>query len=178
MVESVRMRKKIGIALGIVLLGALGVAGLSHWGYFRTRPVYPMELSLGDTVVSWQFKGAYAESPDLERKAQDEIKRLNSLFGTGGYSDYTLYVSIANQYDLLGDGKNEWSYLKSALAVDATSTGLAWYNAGQLFDRLGAVETARLCLQKAVEAQPIPQYGYALQDLLTRRFPNDPGLKK
>lgn len=119
-----------------------------------------------DTIASWNFKGAYTDNETLTIQAQTEIARLTSLLGTGTHPDYTLYVSVANMYNLLGDGANEFTYLKKALAIDATATGLAWHNIGHLFARLGAYATARTAFERAVAAEPIPQFRQALADFL------------
>ena len=122
---------------------------------------------------SWDFKGAYTGNLELEAKAETEIQRLTGLIGSGEYPDYTVYVSIANQYGLLGDGENELKYLEHALALDATTTGLAWNNAGALFARLGAKATARMCYERAAAAQPTGQYLQALADFLKKQYPED-----
>src|SRR3989344_3359787 len=121
------------IALLLIVASAL-------WWILRPAPVptFNLQMAEGEQVQSWDFKGAYTGNPELETKATAEIQRLTGLIGSGEYPDYTVYVSIANQYDLLGDGENELAYLEHALALDATTTGLAWNNAGALFARLGA----------------------------------------
>lgn len=128
----------------------------------------PIDVS---TIAVWSFKGAYNERTDLIAKATADISRLTNLLGTGEYTDYTLYVSIANQYDLLGDGKNEYLYLEKAIREDATTTGLAWHNEGQLFLRLGAPALARTAFERAVAAQPIAQYQSVLVDFLKEYYP-------
>ena len=124
------------------------------------------EVNTADTIVSWNFPGAYTGNAELTAKAMAEVARLTDLLGTGTYSDYILYVSIANEYGLQGDGANEFAYLKKALAIDSEKTGLAWHNAGQLFARLGAYRTARTALERAVLAEPVPHYERALTDFL------------
>jgi tetratricopeptide (TPR) repeat protein len=133
-----------------------------------SAPAAPFILSLvkGDAVVSWNFKGAYAGNAELAQKAQGEISRLSAMLGSGTFTDYSLYVSIANQYDLLGDGAQEFVYLKKALGIDSEHTGLAWSNLGHLLSRLGAKLTARVAFERAVAAQPIPQYEQDLADFL------------
>jgi len=126
-----------------------------------------------DTIASWNLAGAYTGNAEFAAKANAEIARLTALLGTGTYTDYTLYVSIANQYDLLGDGKNEFAYLQKALAIDSTGTGLAWHNAGQLFARLGAYRTARTALERAALAEPVPYYERALADFLAAHYPEE-----
>ncbi|MDD2657089.1 MAG: tetratricopeptide repeat protein [Candidatus Pacebacteria bacterium] len=124
----------------------------------------PFSVNPSDTIVSWSFKSAHTGDVALMAQSNAEIARLAGLLGTGQYTDYILYVSIANQYDLQGDGRSEVAYLQNALALDSTKTGLAWYNAGQLFTRLGAYRTARTAFERAAVAEPIPQYIQALAD--------------
>jgi len=130
-------------------------------------------MAEGEQVRSWDFKGAYTGNLELEAKAETEIQRLTGLIGSGEYPDYTVYVSIANQYGLLGDGENELKYLEHALALDATTTGLAWNNAGALFARLGMKATARMCYERAATAEPTGQYLQALADFLKKQYPED-----
>lgn len=111
-----------------------------------------------DTIVSWSWKGPYKDGGEYEVKALNSIKRLLGLLGKGEYTDYELYVSLANQYELLGDGKKTYEFLLRALAIDSEHTGLAWYNMGVLMKNLGALNTARVAFDRAYAAQPIPAY--------------------
>jgi len=159
------MIKKVWLGLGVVIVLALG----GFWLFTQQPPEiepYTLQLLGGDAVASWDFAGAYTDKPELIEKAHNEIKRLSDLRGKKDESDYELYVSIANQYDLMGAGENELLYLRRALAVDATDTGLAWYNAAVLFERLKAYATARFAYEQAAKAQSIPQYISALADYL------------
>lgn len=118
----------------------------------KTTPVLP-SIAKGDIIVSWDFKGAYADNPELIAKADAEIKRLSDLIGKDTYPDLTIYVSIAIQYDLLGDGKKEYDSLVSAIKADSSS-GLPWHNLGVLMEKLGALKTARFAYDRAVLLQP------------------------
>lgn len=163
---------------GVIILIAIGfiliVAGVVWQNQKASAPQpFVIEMVQGESVTSWDFKGAYTGNAELEAKAETEIARLIGLLGSKKYTDYTIYISIANQYNLKGDGKNELIYLGKALAVNSTTTGLAWYNAGQLFARLGVYETARFALEHAVAAQSILQYQQALVDFLSAHFPAD-----
>lgn len=163
------MQKRIIIGIAAVIIIIIG--GLIAWksGAFKApAPSYPIDMAAGETISSWSFPSAYTGNAELEAKAQADIVRLTGLLGSGKYSDYTLYVSIANQYDLMGDGKNELANLEKALAIDAAGTGLAWYNAGQLFARLGAYATAKMTLERAVAVQPTTQYKSALADFMAK----------
>jgi len=164
------MNKKIIIGvLAALLLIACGVA----WWRATAVPSYPVLMAAGERVSSWDFTGAYTGNAELEAKARSEIERFTQMIGKGEFTDYILYVSIANEYNLLGDGKNELKYLRYALAIDSQSTGLAWNNAGALFVRLGALKTARMAYERAVAAQPTAQYRTALIDFLKEHYPED-----
>ncbi len=150
----------------VVGLGFAIVAGAaSYYGWQNRTLPNPLQIASGDIIVSWDFKGVYLDGGTLEAKARGEIVRLDDLLGSGAFTDYELYVSIANQHELLGDGKSAYEYFGRAIREDtANNTGLAWHNLGVLFARLGALETARIAYEKAAELQPIQQYLNALED--------------
>ncbi len=150
----------------VVGLGFAIVAGAaSYYGWQNRTLPNPLPLTSGDSIVSWDFKGVYLDGGTLEAKARGAIVRLEGLLGSGEFTDYELYVSIANQYELLGDGRNAYEYFGRAVREDtANNTGLAWHNLGVLLARLGALETARIAYEKAAEIQPIQQYLNALED--------------
>lgn len=162
-----------------------GVSSEGNNGATSTEPVQvvsvpntvPSKSSLierSDTIISWNFKGVYADRPDLITKANSEIKRFLDLIGTGAYTDMILYVSIANQYDLLGDGKQEYDYLNRAIQEGGSTTGLPWHNLGVLMERLGALQTARVAYEKATLVQPeLKQWHYAYLEFLTTRMKDD-----
>lgn len=140
----------------------------------RAIPVLP-SIAKGDRVASWDFAGAYADNPELAAKAEAEIQRLTGLIGKGTYPDASLYVGIANQYELLGDGKQEYDYLGRAITADVNATsGLPWHNLGVLMERLGALETARAAYERAARIQPqLKFYHYAYLEFLTARMKDD-----
>ena len=113
---------------------------------------HPLKIVAGDTITSWDFKGVYIDNAALTAKAYAEIARLTNLIGIGKYPDVNLYVSLANQYQLLGNGKQEYYYLGLAIGADPLS-GLPWHNLGVLMDRLGAKRTAQVAYDKAVSLQ-------------------------
>lgn len=156
-----------GAAVAILLLTG------GAWLYMSRDTLYPFELVEGDTISSWDFKGVYTGNSELEKKAQTGIERLMGMFGTEGNPDYILYVSLAGQYELLGDGAKEYEYLLRALAEDSKKTGLAWYNLGALLVRLGALESARVAYEHAVQAQPEPQYVMAYLEFMAQHFSDD-----
>ncbi|OGG49950.1 hypothetical protein A2763_00315 [Candidatus Kaiserbacteria bacterium RIFCSPHIGHO2_01_FULL_54_36] len=133
-----------------------------------------IEFVLKDKIENWQLKGLYTGNKDLEKKAHADIERLNGLFGGEEFTDYILYVSIAGQYEFLGDGAKEYEYLLRAIEEDSTKTGLAWYNLGTLLVRLGAFNDARVAFSNAATVQPdVDQYSTRHLEFLTQQFPND-----
>ncbi|MBI4133592.1 hypothetical protein HY478_03185 [Candidatus Uhrbacteria bacterium] len=140
----------------------------------NTSVFHPLPLVKGESVASWNFKGAYADNPELTAKARNEVQRLSGLIGEGTYSDTILYVSIANQYGLLGDGEREYDYLGRAIRSDTETTGLPWHNLGVLMERLGALKTARTAYEKSTLIQPgLSFYHYAYLEFLTARMKDD-----
>ncbi len=139
----------------------------------RTVPELP-SIATGDRISSWTFNGVYADNTDLKAKAETEIVRLKDLVGKGTYSDTALYVGIANQYELLGNGSLEYDYLGRAIEVASSTSGLPWHNLGVLMERLGALETARTAYEKATLIQPeMKVYHLAYLEFLTARMKND-----
>lgn len=135
--------------------------------------LHPFPLAKGDTVVSWNFKGAYADSPELTRKAQNEIERLSGQLATATSSAMILSVGIANQYELLGDGEKQYAYLERAIRTNVRN-GLPWHNLGVLMERLGAFNTARTAYEKSTLVEPESKfYHYAYLEFLTSRMKDD-----
>lgn len=140
----------------------------------ETKHPQPLTLASGDQIVSWDFKGAYSDTSELISKAHQEITRLSDLIGKGVSPDMNLYVSIANQYDLLGDGKQEFTFLNKAVQAGGETAGLPWYNLGVLMEKLGALRTAQIAYEKASLVQPfLKQYQYAYLSFLVRNVPNE-----
>ncbi len=156
------------IAVVILIIGGM-------WWYRETRVPIALPIAPEDNIASWNFKGAYTGNPELTAKAGAEIAWLKSLRGEGTYTDYELYVSIAGAYQLLGEGGKEYEYLNRAIAKDVgNSTGLAWNNMGALFERLGALHTAREAYSRAAAIQSqVLQYHLAYLSFLVDYFPED-----
>jgi len=169
------MNKKyiLGGVLVIIIASAVWFFRIDFIASFTKNP---FSVVATDSISSWDFKGAYTGNQELEQRAFSEISRIKGIFRQfkkADYPNYQLYVSIANQYDLLGDGGNEYKFLGLALSEDSTSTGLAWVNMGNLMEKLGAYESAKIAYQKAVEAQRAQFYVDTLNDFLTTHFPDE-----
>lgn len=159
-----------------LILGALALLIIlaGGWWYMTQRDVF--SVVSGDSIQSWDFQGSYKDGGANEKKARDEIARLEEGLKDAAVepTDYILYVGIANQYVLLGDGKSAFKNLNKALAIDSEKTGLAWHNMGVLMERLGAINTARIAFSRAVDAQPhIDMYHTAYLAFLTKYFSED-----
>lgn len=132
-----------------------------------------LPIVAGDSIASWDFRGAYTDNPELVAKAQTEIKRLSDLLNTATSSAMILSVGIANQYELLGDGKKQYEYLERAIRANPKN-GLPWHNLGVLMERLGAYATARAAYEESTLVQPeLKFYHYAYIEFLTARMKDD-----
>ena len=160
------------IVLGAAVLIILGLGAWWMWGGSSFQ--HPFPLQPGERVASWELEGSHNDNGELEAGVLAEIARLEGMLGKGEESDYILYVGIANQHHLLGDGQKENEYLGRALTIDADKTGLAWHNMGQLLARLGALESAKVAFERAIAAEPhIIQYHRAYIDFLRWYMPED-----
>lgn len=131
---------------------------------------HPLPLAAGDTISVWDFKGAYAGNPELVAKAESEITRISDLLATATSSKMILLVAIANQYELLGKGRQQYDYLGRAVRADARN-GLPWHNLGVLMERLRAYETARIAYEKAATLQSqFSLYQYAYLEFLLQNM--------
>lgn len=171
------------LLIGVLILGVVGLVGLffprpaasptlpSEEGIIATstpaaveeitpvsvKPIaavqHPLPLASGDTITSWDFKGAYTGNSELVAKAESEISRISGLLPTATSSKMILLIAVANEYELLGKGKEQYDYLGRAVRADS-GNGLPWHNLGVLMERLHAYETARIAYKKAATLQP------------------------
>ena len=168
------------ILIGLIILVVIVGAGAYWYSANRTATssddaaAERIEFVLNDKIENWQFKGLYSGNVDLEKKARADVERLMGLFGGEEFTDYILHVSIAGQYEFLGDGAKVYEYLFRAIAEDSTKTGLAWYNLGTLLVRLGAFNDARVAYSNAATVQPaVDQYSTRYLEFLAQQFPED-----
>lgn len=132
-----------------------------------------LQIVEGDSIASWNFEGAYRNNLELIAKAQMEIQRLSNILATATSSYMITAVDIANQYELLGDGKKQYEYLGRAVQKNPEN-GLPWHNLGVLMERLGAYKTARIAYEKSTFVQPeFKFYHYSYIEFLTSRTKGD-----
>lgn len=163
------MKNKYIWIVGVLLFAAVGLLFVT--GQRVAKNLFPIHSA--DVVKAWDFPGIYKDAGEREARAISEIARLKGLLGKGEYTDYTLYVSIAAQYELLGDGEKAYEYLGKVLTIDSEKTGLAWHNMGKLMEKLEAYESARIAFARAIKAEAAPVYYLSQIDFLEHHFPND-----
>ncbi|MBI5457034.1 hypothetical protein HY969_04835 [Candidatus Kaiserbacteria bacterium] len=159
----------------LIVLALVAVLGVAAYWYSRSSS-HMLPIASGDSIESWDFQGSYNDDGPNEKRARDEIVRSEAGLEDEATdpTDYVLYVSISNQYMLLGEGKAAYEALGKALEIDAEKTGLAWHNLGSLMERLGAINTARIAYEKAAEVQPVVEaYHSARVQFLLKYFPED-----
>ncbi len=144
-----------------------------------SRPVTvlsPFPINTNDTIVSWNFKGAYTDNTTLINQANADSSRLTSLLGKGQYDNYDLYIGIGNDANLIGNGKGAYNAYNHSIAI-YPNKGLAYVNLAHLMDELGAYHTAVDAYAKAVAVEPtVLEYHLEQLDYLTRQFPKDTAL--
>lgn len=132
-------------------------------------------VSKDDHISSWTWKGVYKDGAQREADVTKEISHLKDLLGkSGGAKDYDVYVGIATQYELLGDGKAAYQYLSKAITLEPKK-GLAYMNMGHLMEEMGAFATAHQAYDAAVLAEPnSPVFKSAQQDFLIHHTSTKP----
>lgn len=166
--------KKHWVATAIAIVLAV-IVGVGVWHYKESR-VASFPISVGDTISDWTFKGAYTGNDTLIAQGNADIVHLKGLLGKGEYDDYDLYIGIANDYNLMGDGKAAYEYYNRAIAVHPDK-GLAYVDLAHLMDELKAYNTARDVYAKAIAVEPAQlEYHIEQLDYLTRQFPTDQAL--
>jgi tetratricopeptide (TPR) repeat protein len=136
------------IALGILVLI---LVGFGWWYLFLHAPIV-FKLAPEDASVSWTF--VRTTDTVLLQKAKENLKRDLGLFGNEKYSDYELWVSIAQQYEMLGDGRKAYEALNRAITLERDQ-GLPWFNLAILLSNMGAEASARLAYAEAVKVEPM-----------------------
>jgi len=133
----------------------------------------PFPINARDTIISWNFKGAYTGNETLIAQANADIVHLKNLMGKGEYDDYDLYNGIANDKNLMGDGTSAYQNYNRAIAIHPKK-GLVYANLGHLMDELGAYYTAADAYEKATTVEPgVLEYYIERLNYLTRQFATD-----
>jgi tetratricopeptide (TPR) repeat protein len=159
----------------LFLFGGVGILVLllvgAGWWYSSSRAPIVFELAPEDMSILWTF--VRTTDPVLLAKAKENLERDQGLFGSAGYSDYSLWMSIAQQYEMLGDGYKAYEALNRAIALEPAE-GLPWFNLGILLTELKAPASARLAYQEATKIEPRNMLFHTARiEFLIEQFPED-----
>ncbi|XKT75382.1 MAG: hypothetical protein ACJKSS_01170 [Patescibacteria group bacterium UBA2103] len=139
--------KKLGISAGVLTAIIVGVVVALSVGHKNDMEAFAL---VAGERPSWNFEGTHEASEQLTLQVENEIDRLKGLLGTGEFPDYDIYVGIAGQYELLGEGKKSYEYLQKAI-VENEARSLAYSNMGTLLGKLGAKESAKIAYEMALD---------------------------
>ncbi len=113
----------------------------------RTKP---FSLDTRDTIVSWELSVGNGFSKNV---IQTKIISLSEKIGKGIYPNYDIYIQIAQEYEMLGDGYNAYKFYLLA-TKDKPQKALAFNNIGNLLARLGAYNSAHDAYIRATTLEP------------------------
>lgn len=169
---SIRKKWRIGSLAVVVVIGVC--AGVWYYAAHRASAAPAFPINPQDTISSWNFKGAYSGNATLTQQALgDEAKITAELPTASSTKAYDLYISIGNDANLLGDGKQAYDAYDKAAAL-YPNQGLPYLNLGHLFDELGAYYTAADAYAKAVHVEPgVLEFDIERLTFLTQQFPHD-----
>lgn len=143
-----KYKKIIGIIGGIILLGAL------VWGFALgpSPSSNSFALSKDSLPSSWEFTGLY-NTPELIATVQKNIDTLKGKINEEGADMYDIYLSVAQQYALVGKGKEAYDYLLKAAKQDPGNS-LTFQTMGNLMESLKAYTAAEEAYKQATIVQP------------------------
>lgn len=142
------MKKKFLIPLGVLVLLSIGIAmALSINNIKNVETVFA--LAPEDTPA-WDFQGVYKGDTVLEERAQTDIEKLKAMEGNDIATRYDIQIGLAQQYEMLGDGKTAYNHLLNAIKID-DKRSLAYANLGVLLGRVGARESAKIAYERALD---------------------------
>lgn len=139
--------KIIGIAGAVILAGCL------IWFFYGT-PTQKSSFSLDvkSLPAVWEYKGLYA-TPELVAQTDKNIANLKEKLKESGADKYDLYVSLAQQYMLIGRGEESYEYLLRAGDEDPGNS-ITFQTMGTLMESLGAQSAAEEAFKQAIVVQP------------------------
>jgi tetratricopeptide (TPR) repeat protein len=139
-----------------------------------------LPISSKDTLVSWSFKGSYEDGGALQQKATSQIATLKAQLNNSDPTIQEKLISIAEEYDLIGDGQSAYNYFLQALNSTQRyeqEDGIAWVRLGDLMQTLKAYYTAVTAYANAVAADPgEPSFHVARIQFLTSYLPKETAL--
>tara|TARA_B100000745_G_scaffold299388_1_gene250115 strand:- start:1997 stop:2584 length:588 start_codon:yes stop_codon:yes gene_type:complete len=160
--------KKAGISLGVAVVLAVAIFAAVQVGN-KTEAAF--SLVEGERPV-WDFEGSYEASEELTLRAETERERLESLLGSGEFPDYDIYVGVAGQYLLLGEGKKSYEYLLTAIKENEARS-LAYMNLGGLLGKVGAPESGKVAYEMGLDRDDNVQHRIQYIQHLEQYFGDD-----
>ncbi|VAW32299.1 hypothetical protein MNBD_CPR01-220 [hydrothermal vent metagenome] len=113
---------------------------------FNKTPDNILPIDKRDSIASWSFTPA---SGIATTSIQNKIIAFSREIGSGKYPNYAVYIQIAQEYEMLGDGHSAYRFYMLAIK-DSPQKGLAFNNLGNLMTKLGAYNTANNAYAKSV----------------------------
>lgn len=98
----------------------------------------------------WDIEGIYEGNVDLEKRASDEIDRLEGLRNSAEFSEYDIEIGIAQNYELLGRGELAYEHILAAIEINPARS-LAYGNLGVLLAKAQAYESAKVAYEMALD---------------------------
>jgi len=138
--------KKAGISLGVAVVLIIAIVAAIQVG---NKSQATFTLVEGERPA-WDFEGSYETSGELTLRAETERERLETLLGSGEFPDYDIYVGIAQQHLLLGEGKKSYENLIIAVGENKARS-LAFMNLGGLLGKVGAPESGKTAYEMGLD---------------------------
>jgi len=138
--------KKVGISLAVAVVLGIAIFTAVQVGN-KTEPVFTLVEGERPT---WDFEGIFEASEELILRAETEQERLRGLLGSDEISEYDIHVGVAEQYSLLGEGKNAYNELLVAINLDETRY-LAFMNLGNLLGKVKAPKSAKIAYEMGLD---------------------------
>jgi len=161
------MKKVLIIILVILITG-------SSYFFLKNNNVDKLNLSESE-ISSLNSAPVFYESESQKTAVNNVIEQYSADIGKNktGYADYYLYVSIAQQYMLLGEGENAMKYFYLAIKDDPERS-LPYSKAAGLLARAGLLDLAEQNYEKVVEVEPQSTNNYLeLLDFLIKYRSNN-----
>lgn len=139
--------KKFGIPFVVLAVIIIGIVVALSVGNSAGSAAFAL---VEGERASWDFEGTHEANEQLTLQVENEIDRLKGLLGSGKFTDYDIYVGIAGQYSLLGEGKKAYEYLLVAIEENEARS-LAYSNLGTLLGKVGAPESGKIAYEMALD---------------------------
>lgn len=125
-------------------------AGVTNKQSIKKTELPGLAIDSRDSITSWSTK--VIATPDVKKQIQENIISLSSKINNSK-DNYNVFIQIAQDYELLSDGKSAYSFYTLA-AKEKPTNALAFSNIGNLMQKLGAYNTAQKAYAESVRLSP------------------------